>query len=66
LSLTEEPPVRLCCGQAHHGVVCPDGLVLCCICFGRFEQGELHTDTDGYRWNICADCGAAEEAQRGG
>ena len=23
-----QPPVRLCCGQRHWGVQCPDGLVM--------------------------------------
>lgn len=50
-------PVRLCCGQAHWGVVCPDGRVMCTICFGRYEQDELHVDATGTTWDVCASCG---------
>jgi hypothetical protein len=49
-------PRRLCCGQAHWGVVCPDGKVMCCICFHRFSQDELHADSDGVKWDICKSC----------
>jgi hypothetical protein len=57
-----EPPHRLCCGQPHWGALCPDGLVMCCICFGRVPVGELHLDTDGLRVNMCEPC-AREEAR---
>jgi hypothetical protein len=59
------PPVRLCCGQAHWGPVCPDGRVMCCVCFGRFSQDELAVDPeDGKRWDVCRGCEAANEAYR--
>ena len=35
--------VRLCCGQRHSGTVCPDGMVMCCICFERVSQQQLNT-----------------------
>ena len=35
--------VRLCCGQRHSGTVCPDGMVVCCICFERVSQQQLNT-----------------------
>jgi len=34
-------PIRVCCGQRHHGPVCPDGLVMCCICFNRVSRDRL-------------------------
>jgi len=36
-----DPPVRLCCGERHAGVVCPDGKVMCGLCFGKFEREDL-------------------------
>ena len=57
------PPVRLCCGQRHYGAVCPDGLVQCCICFGRFGVDGLYVDEHKDRWDICRPCGEAEEAR---
>jgi hypothetical protein len=48
--------VRLCCGQDHDGPICPDDLVMCCICFGRFEEKDLWFD-DGQLWDICKTCG---------
>jgi hypothetical protein len=51
------PPVRLCCGQPHWGAQCPDGKVMCCLCFGRFSIDELAVDPDdGKHWDICLDC----------
>lgn len=53
------PPVRLCCGQAHYGTICPDGLVMCCLCFNRFPVEELAVD-DGYFTDVCQLCWAKE------
>lgn len=50
------PPVRLCCGTRHAGVVCPDGKVMCCLCFKRVEQDELATYDDGFRMDVCQSC----------
>jgi hypothetical protein len=63
---SEYTPVRtrLCCGQQHAGPVCPDGLVMCCICFTRVTPEDLHADADGSRWDICAQCAAAEQRYR--
>lgn len=52
-------PLRVCCMQRHGGVQCPDGLVMCCICFDRFTVDQLAVD-DGSRVNVCAECGARE------
>lgn len=49
-------PVRLCCGQQHSGAVCPDGLVMCGICFARFPADQLAVDHDGDRWDVCTGC----------
>lgn len=52
-----QPPVRLCCMQRHAGPVCPDGLVMCCLCFNRVTVEELAIDpTDGGRWDFCQAC----------
>ncbi len=50
-----QPPVRVCCMRRHYGVVCPDGLVMCCICFDRFEVSAL-TVVDGETLNVCRGC----------
>jgi hypothetical protein len=57
----DEPPVRLCCGQRHAGPVCPDGRVLCCICFTVVPQDQLYADEEGQKWDECRDCGAIED-----
>jgi hypothetical protein len=49
-------PVRLCCGQRHATVQCPDGLVMCCICFSRVPVTGLHADEHGYIWDVCREC----------
>lgn len=49
-------PTRLCCGQKHHGVVCPDGLVQCCICFDRVPIERLHEDAEGGHVDVCLAC----------
>jgi len=54
-------PVRLCCGQRHSGVVCPDNTVWCCICFGHFTIDELYEDSEG-KWDMCRECGEREYA----
>lgn len=51
------PPVRLCCGQRHYGVICPSGNVMCCLCFGSFSQDQLWVDAEGIRWDVCRECG---------
>jgi len=55
-------PVRLCCGRRHSGVLCPDGLVMCCICYHRFPVEGLH-ETDGGREDVCLGC-AEQESRR--
>lgn len=48
-------PVRACCGQRHFGPQCPDGLVMCCLCFDRYPVAALATD-DGFAINVCMAC----------
>lgn len=52
-----QTPVRLCCGRAHWGPVCPDGMVMCTICFGRWTTDELYIDAAGVTWDLCKGCG---------
>ncbi len=55
------PPVRVCCGQRHSGPVCPDGRVMCAICFEKFNQDQLAVDSkDGKLRNICRECDKRE------
>lgn len=56
-----EPPVRICCGKRHGGVQCPDGKVMCCLCFERFLVTELATEEDGIPTNVCKPCQRIEE-----
>jgi hypothetical protein len=60
--MSEEAPVRLCCGQRHYGPLCPDGKVMCCLCFERFEVEDLSETADGSKQDVCRAC-AGHEAQ---
>lgn len=55
-----DPPYRLCCGRPHWGVVCPDGKVMCELCFKRVNQEDLHRieegDLQGMREDVCQKC----------
>ncbi len=57
-------PYRLCCGQQHSGPVCPDGLVMCEICYERFETKDLWVDYEGFKWSLCKECGDLEAVNR--
>ena len=59
-----ELPVRSCCFQRHYGAVCPDGLVQCCLCFGRFYISDLNETPDGLE-DVCKPCALAEAAGEG-
>lgn len=58
-------PVRLCCGQRHNGPVCPDGQVMCCICFGRFRQEDLNVLDNGKKEDVCKTCANKEKVANG-
>lgn len=60
--IMREPPVRLCCGKRHFGVVCPDGSVQCCVCLERFALDELSQVEDDFV-NVCIACKAREDAE---
>lgn len=49
-------PVRLCCMARHNGPVCPDGTVMCAICFDKFTGNQLYTDKNGTTHDICKPC----------
>lgn len=55
-----EPPYRLCCGHQHWGPVCPDGKVMCSLCFARFEKEDLHTQANGTKEDVCRKCHDSE------
>lgn len=42
--------------QRHWDLPCPDGTVMCCLCFDKFEQDQLYEDEDG-KWDMCRECG---------
>lgn len=55
--------VRSCCLMRHRaGAECPDGLVMCCLCFTRVPKDALNTLPDGTREDVCSPCAAAEAA----
>jgi hypothetical protein len=60
--------VRLCCGQRHRGPVCPDGLVMCCVCFARVPVDGLAVLDSGpgprvYE-DVCVACKRREDVAR--
>lgn len=57
-------PYRLCCGQQHWSVTCPDGLVMCCICFERVPSADVWEDDEGTRWDMCRECGREQDRGR--
>lgn len=54
-----EAPARLCCFRRHYGPVCPDGLVMCCLCFDRFHPSKLSV-RNGSLEDVCWGCAFAE------
>lgn len=61
-----QPPVRLCCGQRHLGPVCPDGWVMCCICFERKQPADLNATANGQKEDVCKTCAEEEKRQAAG
>lgn len=55
-----EAPIRNCCFQRHYGSVCPDGKVMCQLCFDRFEIADLHVTDDGLAEDVCQECAEQE------
>jgi len=58
-----DAPVRICCGQRHFDAVCPDGKVMCCLCFSRFGLAGLADADDGRKQDVCKTCAAEEAAE---
>ena len=56
-----DAPVRPCCFKRHFGAQCPDGLVMCCLCFKRFVISGLSAE-DGQPIDVCLGCAADELA----
>lgn len=57
-----EGPVRLCCGQRHYGVQCPDGKVMCCMCFRRFKVEDLNINELSKKpEDVCKECARREK-----
>lgn len=54
-------PIKLCCGRPrseHVGPQCPDGKVMCCHCFEKFDVAELFTyPGDDRPSDVCKTCG---------
>lgn len=56
-------PIRVCCGQRHLGPLCPDGLVMCCLCFNRVPLTDLNLiggDGEEIREDVCRSCAEKE------
>ncbi len=50
-----EAPVRLCCGERHISKPCPDGKVMCALCFYRFDLWDLHNEGNKLV-DVCRPC----------
>lgn len=37
---------------------------MCMVCFDTFPVEHAHTDTIGQKWDMCLECGAAEQLPR--
>jgi len=61
--MSESAPHRLCCGTQHFGNICPDGLVMCCLCFSRVSLDKLHVLPNGEKEDVCFDCAEMERKQ---
>lgn len=49
-------PTKICCGQKHWSVTCPDGKTMCILCFNKFSVDQL-AKPDGVAYmNICKPC----------
>lgn len=61
-------PVRLCCFDRHSGVMCPDGKVMCCLCFERVETTDLASDFEVVmgkkEWHVIDVCKPCYEAEQ--
>lgn len=59
---TDFIPTRLCCGEKHLGPQCPDGKVMCILCFQLVELDMLSTDEEtGQKCDVCEICEKIEK-----
>lgn len=58
-----QAPVRPCCMKRHFGPICPDGLVMCCLCFDRYPVSQLSREGDDIV-DVCIGCADAERLPR--
>ena len=58
--MSQTIPVRLCCGRRHLGPICPDGKVMCCLCFERVDRDKLNETPDGLKKDVCIKCAQKE------
>lgn len=62
-------PYRTCCGQQHlDPTVCPDGKVMCCLCFDRFDVTGLNSlGLDGREMerpeDVCRPCAERDRVE---
>lgn len=54
------PPQNMCCEERHFGDICPDGKVMCCLCFGRFDIDELYPSRPDEFLMVCKPCFESE------
>jgi hypothetical protein len=57
-----QPPVRLCCGERHAGIVCPDGEVMCSLRFEKVAVEELTKSLEQLAFAFVHFTNAAQEA----
>lgn len=62
-------PIKLCCMKRqseHRGPQCPDGKVMCCMCFDRFDVADLHVTDDGKPEDVCKPCAESDTSSKEG
>lgn len=60
--MTTDPPVRPCCGERHFGALCPDGSVMCCLCFNKYPLSAM-SEEGGVKTDVCPNCATIERLQ---
>lgn len=61
--MTDFIPYRPCCGQQHWGAQCPDGRVMCCLCFDKFTLEQLNKNEEGQLEDVCKECAEFEKRE---
>lgn len=52
----------MCCGERHVGALCPDGSVMCCLCFNKYPLSAM-SEVDGVKTDVCPNCALQEALQ---